>query len=178
MSYNYRKEVWRPTQYPDYLISNTGRVTSLKYHTVDNKYQRTLSQNPDRDGYMTCTLYPNKKYIKAKIHRLVAIAFCKGKTEKKSLALHKDGNLLFNHAKNLYWGTHKDNKADSIRHGTSKRNWTTMSSPNRKLQPRNIKKIRRLIKEGKRLQEIADMYNVVYRTIYDIKVGKTWKNTV
>ena len=178
MSYNNRKEIWRPTEYPDYIVSNTGQVTSLKYYNKDKTNRRFLSQNPDRDGYMTCTLYPDKKYIKAKVHRLVAIAFCKGRTDKKSLALHKDGNLLFNHAKNLYWGDSKDNKADSIRHGTSRANWTTMTSPSRILQPKNIKKIRRLIKEGKRLQAIADIYGVCYRTIYDIKVGKTWKSIV
>ena len=81
-----------------------------------------------------------------------------------------------NHAKNLYWGDAKDNKADSIRHGTDNGSWTTMTSPSRVLQPRNVRRIKKLIKVGVKLQTIADMYGVVYRTIYDIKVGKTWKD--
>ena len=45
------------------------------------------------------------------------------------------------------------------------------------LQPRNVKKIKRLLKEGKlKNSEIAKMYNVHNKTIYDIKVGKTWKD--
>jgi hypothetical protein len=176
MSYNNRKEIWKPTEYPDYMVSNTGQVTSTKYYNKDKTTRRFLSQNPDKDGYMTVTLYPDKKYIKAKVHRLVAIAFCKGRSKQKNMALHKDGNKVFNHAKNLYWGDAKDNKADSIRHGTDNGSWTTMTSPSRVLQPRNVRRIKKLIKVGVKLQTIADMYGVVYRTIYDIKVGKTWKD--
>ena len=176
MSYNNRKEIWKPTEYPDYMVSNTGQVTSTKYYNKDKTTRRFLSQNPDKDGYMTVTLYPDKKYIKAKVHRLVAIAFCKGRSKQKNMALHKDGNKVFNHAKNLYWGDAKDNKADSIRHGTDNGSWTTMTFPSRVLQPRNVRRIKKLIKVGVKLQTIADMYGVVYRTIYDIKVGKTWKD--
>ena len=178
MSYNNRKIIWKPTAHEDYIVSNTGEVTSLKYYNVDKKYQRTLSQNPDRDGYKTVTLYPKQTYIKAKVHRLVALAFCKGRTPTKNMALHKDGNKNNNHAHNLYWGDAKDNKADSKRHGTNTQDWTSMTSPSRILQPRNVKRIRRLLKERKlKISEIPKMYNVNYKTIYDIKVGKTWKDT-
>jgi len=175
MSYRNRKEIWKLTSFEDYLVSNTGRIKSLKYHTKDQKTERILSQNPDRDGYMTVTLYPEKIYIKAKVHRLVAEAFCGGKTNNKSLALHKDGNMLFNHSQNLYWGTAKDNKADSIKHGTNKADWTWKTAPTRILQPRNVKRIRKLLIK-KTTSEIAKLYNVHYKTIYDIKVGKTWNH--
>ena len=175
MSYRNRKETWRATEYEDYLISNTGKVKSLKYHTVDQKTERILAQNPDKDGYMTVTLYPNKKHIKVRAHRLVAIAFCKGRTKEKDLALHKDGNMLFNHSQNLYWGTQKQNKADSIKHGTNTQDWTWKTAPTRILQPRNIKRIRKLLIK-KTTSEIAKLYNVHYKTIYDIKVGKTWNH--
>lgn len=176
MSYNNRNEVWKETKYPEYLVSNFGRVKSLKYHTKDGLNHRCLAQNPDRDGYKTVTLYPNKKYIKAKVHRLVAEAFCKGKSDKKSLALHKDGNKNHNHYQNLYWGTSKENKADSKRHGTNTQDWTWETAPSRRLQPRNVKRIKRLLKEGMKPSPIAKMYNVHYKTIYDIKVGKSWNH--
>lgn len=176
MSYNNRQVIWKPTQYEDYIVSNTGQVTSLKYYNVDKKKQRFLSQNPDKDGYMTVTLYPNKKYVKAKVHRLVAEAFCRGKSDVKCMALHKDGNKIFNHSKNLYWGDAKDNKADSIKHGTNKADWTSETSPSRILQPRNVKKIKRLLREGVPIREIAEMYGVAYKTIHDIKGGKSWKH--
>ena len=176
MSYNNRNEIWKQTKYEDYLVSNFGRVKSLKYHTIDNKTERILTQNPDRDGYKTVTLYPNKKYVKAKVHRLVAEAFCKCRTEEKNLALHKDGNKNHNHVQNIYWGSSKDNKADSERHGTNIQDWTWETAPSRILQPKNVKKIKRLLREGIKPSPIAKMYNVHYKTIYDIKVGKTWKH--
>ena len=176
MSYNNRNEVLKPTKYPEYLVSNYGNVMSLKYYTKDGKNSRPLAQNPDRDGYKTVTLYPNKKYIKAKVHRLVAEAFCKGRTEEKNLALHKDGNKNHNHYKNIYWGTSKQNKADSVRHGTNTQDWTWETAPTRILQPRNVKKIKRLLKEGMKPSPIAKMYKVHYKTIWDIKVGNSWKH--
>ena len=160
------KEVWKPTKYEDYFVSNRGRVKSLKYHTTDGKAARILSQNPDKHGYMTCTLYPNKKYIKAKVHRLVAESFCKGKSEQKAWALHIDGNKLNNMA---------INKADSKKHGTNNGDWNWKTAPSRKLQPRNVRRIRRLLTTTS-VKKIAEMYNLAYKTIYDIKVGKTWQH--
>jgi len=169
------KEVWKATVYSDYLVSNKGRIKSLKYYTTDNKNFRFLSQNPDRDGYMTVTLYPDKTYVKAKVHRLVAIAFCKGKTKKKHMALHKNGKKTNNSYKNLYWGDAKDNKADSIKHGTSKADWTWKNSPSRKLQPKDVKRIWGLLKKES-TTTVASMYNLHYKTIYDIKTQKNWKH--
>jgi hypothetical protein len=169
------KEVWKPTKYQDYIVSNRGRIKSLKYHSMDGKSSRILSQNADRDGYMTCTLYPKKKYVKAKIHRLVAESFCKGQTDQKALALHIDGNKLNNMAFNLYWGDAKDNKADSVKHGTNTNDWTWKTAPSRKLQPRNVKRIRKLLLTTS-VTKIAEMYDLAYKTIYDIKVGKTWRH--
>ena len=55
MSYNNRKEIWKPTEYPDYVVSNTGQVTSTKYYNKDKTTRRYLSQNPDKDGYVVET---------------------------------------------------------------------------------------------------------------------------
>tara|TARA_R100001443_G_scaffold20068_1_gene31938 strand:- start:9585 stop:10115 length:531 start_codon:yes stop_codon:yes gene_type:complete len=169
------KEVWKATEYQDYIVSNKGRIKSLKYYTTDNKNFRILSQNPDRDGYMTCTLYPEKRYIKAKVHRLVAKAFCKGKSKTKSLALHKDGVKTNNSYKNLYWGTSKENKADSKRHGTNTQDWTWETAPSRKLQPKDVKRIWKLLKKES-VSTIAKMYNLHYKTIHDIKTQTNWKH--
>ena len=163
MSYNNRNEVWKPTKYPEYLVSNYGNVMSLKYYT--------------KDGGGLLRFYGiHLKYIKAKVHRLVAEAFCKGRTEEKNLALHKDGNKNHNHYKNIYWGTSKQNKADSVRHGTNTQDRTWETAPTRILQPRNVKKIKRLLKEGMKPSPIAKMYKVHYKTIWDIKVGNSWKH--
>ena len=173
------KERWRPTQYPDYLVSDWGRVKSLKWSTQDKRHFRILAQNPNKDGYMTVTLFPNKKYLKKTVHRLVAEAFCKGKSKTNRLVLHKDGNNDNNYYKNLYWGTHKDNFNDMVKHGNNVRFWTSSNCPSKKLKKNQVKRIKRILREDKTWgiqSKLAREYNVAPKTISDIKVGTNWKN--
>jgi hypothetical protein len=170
-------ERWRPTQYPDYLVSDKGRVKSLKY--TQGKHFRILAQNPDKDGYMCVTLFPDKKYTKAKVHRLVAEAFVRGKTAKKKFACHKDGNNQNNHWTNLKWATPRENVMDMAKHGTNKQWWTSENNVSRKLKLQSIKRIKRILKEDKTWgvqSRLAREYNVSPKTINDIKRGKNWAN--
>lgn len=174
-----KTEKWQSTKYSDYLVSNKGRVKSLKY--TRGTHYRILSQNPDKDGYMCVTLFPNKKYVKAKVHRLVAEAFCKGKSKVKRWALHKDGNNKNNNASNLYWGTPADNTRDMHLHGNAKNWWTSEKNIARKLKLQSVKRIKRILKEDKSWgvqSRLAREYNVAPKTISDIKVGKSWANIV
>ena len=170
-------ERWRPTQYTDYLVSDKGRVKSLKY--TRGQHFRILAQNPDKDGYMCVTLFPDKKYIKAKVHRLVALAFVKGKTKEKRLACHKDGNNQNNHWSNLKWATHRENVMDMAKHCTNKQWCTSEKNVARKLKLQSIKRIKRILKEDKTWgvqSRLAREYNVCPKTISDIKRGRNWKN--
>ena len=172
------KERWRPTQYLDYLVSDRGRVKSLKY--TRGKHYHILKQNPDKDGYMTVTLFPDKQYKKGKVHRLVAEAFVKGKTEEKKYACHKDGHNKNNHNKNLYWGSPRDNVMDMKKHGTNKQWWTNKTAVSRKLNGNNVRRIKRILKEDKSWgvqSRLAREYNVAPKTINDIKRGLNWKDT-
>ena len=128
---------------------------------------------------MCVTLFPDKKYIKAKVHRLVAEAFCKGKSEEKKWALHKDGNNQNNRASNLYWGSPRDNFRDMLLHGNAKNLWTTEKNVSRKLKIQSVKRIKRILKEDESWgiqSRLAREYNVAPKTINDIKRGRNWKN--
>jgi hypothetical protein len=168
------KSRWRPTQYPGYKVSDTGEVMSFK-----KDKPRLLAQNPDKDGYMCVTLFPDKKYIKAKVHRLVAEAFVKGRTKLKKFACHKDGNNQNNNYTNLKWATPRENVMDMAKHGTNIRWWTPDNCPTGKLTAKQVKKI----KEKLRIDttwgiqsKLARLYNVCPKTINDIKRGKNWKS--
>ena len=64
-------EVWKTIKdYPDYEISNLGRLKSLKF----NK-ERILKLNINSTGYFTCRLQNNRKGKTFDLHKLVAIAF-------------------------------------------------------------------------------------------------------
>ncbi len=46
-----------------------------------------------------------------------------------------------------------------------------------KLNPEKVKRIRNLLaQDNLSLKEIGDTYGVNYRTIYNIKIGRTWKH--
>ena len=171
-----KKERWRCTKYADYLVSDHGRVKSLKY--TKGQHFRILAQNPDRDGYMCVTLYP-ERYVKAKVHRLVAEAFVRGRTEEKKFACHKDGNNQNNHWTNLKWATPKENVMDMKKHGTNRQWWTPEKNVARKLKLQSIRRIKRILKKDKSWgvqSRLAREYNVAPKTINDIKEGKSWKN--
>jgi len=62
-----KKEIWKNiTDYPDYQVSNYGRVKSLKFDK-----ERYLKYGIDDRGYHHCVLYKNGKGKKHKAHLLV-----------------------------------------------------------------------------------------------------------
>lgn len=50
-----------------------------------------------------------------------------------------------------------------------------MASVTKKLRKKQVKEIKKLILVGKSLNEVADLYEVSYMTIYKIAAGITWK---
>ena len=93
---DYPKEEWKEIQNTDgkYFVSNCGRVKSLcGYHAI------ILQPYLQQSGYYIVKI----NGINAKIHRLVAFAFCENEYKEcgKVEIHHKDGNRTNNHASNL-----------------------------------------------------------------------------
>lgn len=67
-------EEWKTIEdYPNYMVSNMGRVKSLNYHRTG--VERILKDDKKRNGYLYVVLSKNGKNKKYYIHRLVAQAF-------------------------------------------------------------------------------------------------------
>lgn len=91
--------------YPDYYISNYGRVYSIKR----NKILKPFINNC---GYCLITLYNEYGFKKITIHSLVAENFLE---KKEGCEInHKDENKLNNKVDNLEWLTHKENSQYSL----------------------------------------------------------------
>lgn len=102
---NSSKEVWKPiSNYSDYLISNYGRIRSLKRKSKG----KILSNNLNKCGYYIINLFNKGKSRTKRIHRLVAEHFVPGQHPNLEVD-HIDGNPLNNHYSNLQWITHKEN---------------------------------------------------------------------
>lgn len=86
------KEEWvQLKDFPNYLISNTGKVFNKKLRK-------------DKDGYLTVSLYKNNKETNCKVHRLVGTYFVDGYFE-GAIINHKDENKSNNNYWNLEWCT-------------------------------------------------------------------------
>jgi len=93
-------EIWKSIDgYPEYIISNLGRVKSMKF----NK-ERILKQFKDSSGYYCIEL--NLKSFK--IHRLVALAFIPNPDNKPQID-HINRKRDDNKIENLRWVTHQEN---------------------------------------------------------------------
>lgn len=103
------KEIFREIDgFPDYEVSNLGRVCSFK-----GKYPKILKLGKDREGYLYVILYTGRKRVKKKVHRLVAEAFVPN-PENKPQVNHIDEDKKNNVAENLEWVTCREN----VNHGT------------------------------------------------------------
>lgn len=108
-------EVWKTiTGFPNYKVSNFGRVKSLNYNGT--KQEKILKPQKTKKGYLRVGLYYNNKYCMKAIHRLVALAFIPNPTNQPQVN-HVDGNKENNAVKNLEWCSNKYNQIHSIKIG-------------------------------------------------------------
>lgn len=98
------KEIWKKAKgYNNYLISNLGRVKSVKF----NKERILKQSNNAKGNYFYTTLSKNGVKRTTRIHRLVIEAFM-GKFNGKE-ANHINGDKSDNRLCNLEQVTHKQN---------------------------------------------------------------------
>ena len=91
--------------FPDYQISNQGKVKSLK-----RKKEIILKPAQYSNGYWFVTLTNSQKTKSCLIHRLVLMTFNPVENMENLQVNHIDGNINNNFLKNLEWTTPKENK--------------------------------------------------------------------
>ena len=103
---NKYQEEWKQIrEYPNYYISNYGRVKS---YSRSSKSGRIIKLGYNNDGYNQVLLYKNGKRTTFRVCRLVGFYFVKG--YKENLVInHKDKNRKNDYFENLEWTTIKNN---------------------------------------------------------------------
>ena len=98
------KEIWRNIKdYPDYQVSNMGRVKSLKFGK-----EKILKNNKVSSGYLQVNLSKDGKQKTYYIHRLVATAFITNPNNLSEVN-HKNEDKTDNRVENLEWCNSKYN---------------------------------------------------------------------
>lgn len=106
-------ERWKQIKdFPDYEVSDNGRVKSLKNNSENIKTNVKRS-----DGHFVVGLSRNGKYTTKLLHRLIAEAFIPN-PDNLPFVRHLNDDPTDNRLENLAWGYQKDNIQDSIRNGT------------------------------------------------------------
>lgn len=97
-------EIWKIIEnYPDYMVSNMGRVKSCK-----NGIENILKPRIHSNGYLRVNLSMNNKSKDFYIHRLVCSAFIPN-TDNKPCIDHINTNRTDNRVENLKWVTRSEN---------------------------------------------------------------------
>ena len=111
-----KEEVWKTIEkYPNYMISNLGKIKSLNYKRTGK--EQILKQSINGRGYYYVLISINNKYKNILIHKAVAEAFLKNDNNYSDVN-HIDGNKLNNCITNLEFCTRSEN----IKHAY-KNNW-------------------------------------------------------
>jgi hypothetical protein len=98
------EEEWRPiADFPDYEVSNLGRVKSNRYRSKD----KIIISRPSQD-YQRVALQKDKKQYNKSIHRLVAEAFLDNSDNKPHVD-HINRIRSDNRVCNLRWVTIQEN---------------------------------------------------------------------
>lgn len=115
-------EVWRPVVGNDfYEVSNLGRVRSLDRTTLgragsERKVRGRVLAQQTNGVYPTVVLSQYGEATTELVHGLVAAAFI-GPRPEGAEVLHDDGDSMNCREGNLRYGTSKENKQDTLRHG-------------------------------------------------------------
>jgi len=193
-------EVWKKIkEFPDYEISNLGRIKSFK-----NRKEKILEPYYSRK-HLQVSLYKNKKRSRKYIHHLVYETFKDYKLKEDECVHHVDQDPENNYVDNLklmtkskhhslhnkgknhpMYGKHfsddrkrKISEKNKGRKHTkeSKRKMCGENSGMSILNKKNVVQIKIDLEEGKLTQkEIAKKFMISSGAISNIKTGRTWKH--
>lgn len=166
---DFEREYWAPIKgYPDYRVSDLGRVKSLKQGK-----ERILKPTPNKAGYLgVCLCNEGTKETKP-VHRLVLEAFVPN-PENKPEVNHKDGNKANNHFSNLEPVTRSENELHAYKTGLKTAKGSNNSQA--KLSANGVLEILNMLNAGIPQPEIAAKYNVSRQNISTIKTGYSWSH--
>lgn len=160
------KEEWKSIEgYEEYIVSNTGKVISLKYGK-----SRLLKTESSRK-YPCVSLSRGNKVWRVFIHVLVARLFLPNPEGKPEIN-HIDGDKLNPSVDNLEWCTRSENQIHAFATGLQGRGETMHGA---KRTDEQVKDICKLISDGLVRGEILKLCPYMSKACFDhIRTRRRW----
>lgn len=150
-----------------YKVSNKGRIVG--------KRGKLLNCNPNKDGYLQCSVNFEDGFHAGSAHRAVAYLFIPNDDPIHKIEVnHKDGIKHHNYDSNLEWCTKKENQqheSDVLKQRNCEKHWGTILTEEKVIEIYNLCKERNLL-----YKEIAELYEIYPQEVSDIAQGKLWKD--
>jgi len=163
-------EEWRNIEgFPDYTVSNLGRVCSVRRgHPIILKGRNSGA------GYLQVILHNGDKQAHSKIiHRLVASAFIPN-PENKPQVNHISGVKEDNNVNNLEWCTRFENMEHAFAIGLKSN--VGIHHPKTHLTEAEVIEIYKLTHTGSSGQKaIGELFRITQQAVSKIKTGRNWK---
>ena len=157
--------------FSNYIIYHDGSIWSKSRQHWKIPYERA-------DGYYVVQLWKNGKNYTKYLHRLVLETFV-GPCPENMECRHLNGNKSDNYITNLKWGSKKENKADSIKHGKTGKAKAGEQHHNAKLSTEDVLLIRSSYEDGAySISDLAQYFNVGWSCISQIVKRESWKNKI
>ena len=169
------KEVWLTIEgWPNYLVSNHGRVRSLPGGRRRGKAGRCLKPGYNRRGYVKVSLTDCTKRTTYLVHRLVAAAFI-GPANGLEVN-HINGIKADNRPENLEYCTRQENIDHAIRLGRfSGRTYKGTKVHCAKLTEDAVRDIR---SSSDTIVSLSNRFGVSKRAIRSVRNRETWAHVV
>lgn len=159
-------EKWKPVVGWEgiYEVSDLGRVRSLPRLTKagwagSKRHGGKILASFARQDRQFVNLWGEGRRSTCTVHRLVLEAFV-GPRPHGMECRHLDGNKQNNQRDNLVWGTHLENEADKVRHGTARR------------LPLTDDQVAEIRYSPMKQQELAERYGVIQSLVSRIRSGE------
>jgi len=140
--------------FPDYYVTDSGRVFSIKQSLIKGKYIKTISPSVTNVGYVVYALSDKTGQRRHKYaHRLVAECFIPNPDGLREVN-HKDLVKVNNRVENLEWMSHKQNQG----HAANADRW-------KKIKGEDRKAAMEMINAGMDYRQVAEKFDVSYMSV-------------
>lgn len=165
-------EVWKTIPgWPDYDVSNRGRIMSRKWGKI--RIRKLITHKQGHKWMSLSTSVDGQWTVKRVfVHLLMMNAFSP-RPSPGLICRHVDGIPDHNDQSNLRWGTHRENSRDKIHHGTILRG---EDNPISKLTEDQVREIRRRRAAGEGRGPLASEFGVNRKTIVNIETRRQWRH--